>query len=82
MSNQSEGETERENWWLVYLYDYDDNGTFIWTTLGLVKDRETWQEWWADVQDGKYELPLHYQGWWCSDRPVQVGLPELECADE
>lgn len=71
-------DAESKTWWLVYLYDYDDNGDFMWTTVGLVEDRDEWREWWLKVQEGEYELPLHYEDWWCSDRPVSVGLPDLE----
>lgn len=68
-----------DTYWLVYIYKHDD-GEYLWAPLGLVEDRETWQNWWEDVMRGDAELPRPYtgDGWWCSDRPVQFGLPDLE----
>jgi hypothetical protein len=71
---QSE-DVDVSEWWLVYLYDYTEDGRFLWTTVGLVQERETWREWWLEVLNGDIELPEQFDGWWCSDRPVSVGLP-------
>lgn len=73
---------DRDRYWLVYLYKYDseyEHG-FLFQPVGLVKDREVWMEWWKQVQEGEVELPFPFggDGWWCSDRPVAMGLPDFE----
>lgn len=80
--SENEGESAREQYWLVYLYKYDrqqENG-FLWQPVGLVEDRTEWQDWWERVMKGEVELPFPFggEGWWCSDRPVRVGLPDYE----
>lgn len=73
---QHASEGQPDDWWLVYLYDDTNDGRYTWTTVGLVKDRSTWQDWWLQVMDGKIDIPERFDGWWCSDRLVDVGLPE------
>lgn len=79
-SSDTGNQHERERYWLVYLYKYDEDSRneYLWTPIGLVEDRDVWQEWWNEVVEGDIELPEHYNdgGWWCSDRPVSVGLWE------
>jgi hypothetical protein len=77
---------EEDTYWLVYLYRFepDEEGWFLWTPVGLVEERETWQEWWKRVLEGEIELPEVYQGqgWWCSDQPVSFGLYEGQQAGD
>lgn len=62
-----------DEYWLVYLFHPDD---YRWTAVGLVEERDTWREWWGRVMGGEIDLPEQYDGWWCADRPVSVGLPD------
>ncbi|MDZ5811610.1 hypothetical protein U4E84_09665 [Halorubrum sp. AD140] len=75
LEDEEDDQENSEEYWLVYLYDFDDHGEMVWTPVGLVEDRETWIDWWEQVINGEIDLPDWYDGWWCADRPVSVGLP-------
>lgn len=83
MGTEQEASTdERESYWFVYLYKYDaqHESSFLFQPVGIVDDREKWMDWWEKVQTGEVELPFPFgkEGWWCSDRPVKMGLPNFD----
>lgn len=85
MSDKSASGSYRDKtYWLVYLYRYEPEEPmgFLWAPVGIVENRQTWQNWWKRVQTGEIELPGAYghEGWWVSDRPITFGLFEAEDA--